>query len=121
MLLPEDKEHPLKIIDFGSSCDWSDPLKRGIGEATFDPMYGPPEKTIQYQPRDAPIYSTILAQQYHPPYTPMTAYWTTVLPTALSLVLSSYAIMSYFLRDMSLPSYAPPATRALCCVRYCTP
>lgn len=47
LVVPEDKEHPLKIIDFGSSCDWSDPLKRGIGEATFDPMYGPPEKTIQ--------------------------------------------------------------------------
>ncbi|EKX43183.1 hypothetical protein GUITHDRAFT_51357, partial [Guillardia theta CCMP2712] len=48
LVVPGDREHPLKIIDFGSSCDWNDPLKKGLGDATCDPMYAPPEKTLQF-------------------------------------------------------------------------
>jgi len=47
LIVPNDPEHQIKIIDFGSSCDWGDPLKRGLGDATCDPMYAPPEQTLQ--------------------------------------------------------------------------
>ncbi len=39
-------QHTIKIIDFGSSCDWSDPFKLGLGDATNDPMYAAPEQTL---------------------------------------------------------------------------
>jgi len=29
--VPNDPLHQIKIIDFGSSCDWGDPMKRGLG------------------------------------------------------------------------------------------
>lgn len=38
VVTPNDPKHQLKIIDFGSCCDWSDPLKMGLGDATNDPM-----------------------------------------------------------------------------------
>ena len=47
LVVPNDPQHQIKIIDFGSSCDWGDPLKRGLGDATCDPMYAPPEQKLQ--------------------------------------------------------------------------
>lgn len=47
LIVPNDQIHQIKIIDFGSSCDWGDPLKRGLGDATCDPMYAPPEQKLQ--------------------------------------------------------------------------
>ena len=46
LVVPNDPQHQLKIIDFGSSCDWGDPLKRGLGDATCDLMYAPPEQKL---------------------------------------------------------------------------
>lgn len=37
---------PFKVIDFGSSCDWSSPFKRGLRLATCDPIYAAPEKRL---------------------------------------------------------------------------
>ena len=45
--MPNDPDHTLKIIDFGSSCDWGSIEKRGLREATCDPMYAPPEQKLQ--------------------------------------------------------------------------
>eukprot|EP00184_Porphyridium_aerugineum_P006862 CAMPEP_0184707230 /NCGR_PEP_ID=MMETSP0313-20130426/37163_1 /TAXON_ID=2792 /ORGANISM="Porphyridium aerugineum, Strain SAG 1380-2" /LENGTH=420 /DNA_ID=CAMNT_0027168805 /DNA_START=249 /DNA_END=1511 /DNA_ORIENTATION=- len=42
----DDTDAPLKIIDFGSSCDWNTPFKKGLGVATCDPLYAAPEKHI---------------------------------------------------------------------------
>ena len=47
LVVPNDPEHTLKIIDFGSSCDWGSIEKRGLREATCDPMYAPPEQKLQ--------------------------------------------------------------------------
>jgi len=49
LVVPNDPQHQIKIIDFGSSCDLDDPLKRGLGDATCDLMYAPPEQKIQLQ------------------------------------------------------------------------
>ena len=49
LVVPDDPQHQIKIIDFGSSCDLDDPLKRGLGDATCDLMYAPPEQKIQLQ------------------------------------------------------------------------
>ena len=38
VVVPDDPEHQIKIIDFGSSCDWGSLDKRGLGDATCDPM-----------------------------------------------------------------------------------
>jgi hypothetical protein len=46
LVVPDDKAHVLKIIDFGSCCDYADPFKKGLGDATCDPMYAPPEQTL---------------------------------------------------------------------------
>ncbi|KAI0566481.1 Protein kinase [Gracilaria domingensis] len=37
---------PLKAIDFGSSCDWKSPFKKGLRTATCDPVYAAPEKRL---------------------------------------------------------------------------
>lgn len=37
---------PFKAIDFGSSCDWGAPFKKGLGLATCDPVYTAPEKRL---------------------------------------------------------------------------
>lgn len=36
------------MLDFGSSCDWNTPLKKGLGLATLDPTYGAPERRLDY-------------------------------------------------------------------------
>lgn len=38
---------PFKAIDFGSSCDWDTPFKKGIGLATCDPIYTAPERRLE--------------------------------------------------------------------------
>ena len=47
LVVPNDPQHQVKIIDFGSSCDWGSLEKRGLGDATCDPMYAPPEQKLQ--------------------------------------------------------------------------
>eukprot|EP00177_Eucheuma_denticulatum_P001784 GFKZ01003196.1.p1 GENE.GFKZ01003196.1~~GFKZ01003196.1.p1 ORF type:complete len:361 (+),score=48.99 GFKZ01003196.1:661-1743(+) len=46
LVVPEDADAPFKAIDFGSSCDWSSPFKKGLGVATCDPIYTAPEKRL---------------------------------------------------------------------------
>jgi len=48
VVTPNDPKHQIKIIDFGSCCDWSDPLKMGLMDATNDPMYCAPEQTLNF-------------------------------------------------------------------------
>ncbi len=38
---------PLKVIDFGSACEWSMLRKRNLENATIDPVYAPPERRLQ--------------------------------------------------------------------------
>lgn len=38
---------PFKAIDFGSSCDWNTPFKKGLGLATCDPVYTAPERRLE--------------------------------------------------------------------------
>lgn len=38
---------PLKVIDFGSSCEWNILRKRNLENATCDPVYAPPERRLQ--------------------------------------------------------------------------
>lgn len=37
----------LKAIDFGSSCDWATPFKKGLRLATCDPVYTAPEQRLK--------------------------------------------------------------------------
>lgn len=47
LVVPNDPAGaPFKVIDFGSSCDWSSPFKKGLGLATCDPIYTAPEKRL---------------------------------------------------------------------------
>lgn len=47
LVVPNDPAGaPIKAIDFGSSCDWSSPFKKGLGLATCDPIYTAPEKRL---------------------------------------------------------------------------
>ncbi|KAA8495672.1 Serine/threonine-protein kinase STN7, chloroplastic [Porphyridium purpureum] len=46
IVVETDPDAPLKLIDFGSSVDWSTPFKKGLGTATMDPLYGAPERRI---------------------------------------------------------------------------
>lgn len=47
LVVPGDPDAaPFKAIDFGSSCDWSSPFKKGLGVATCDPIYTAPEKRL---------------------------------------------------------------------------
>lgn len=45
-MVPEDPNAPVKAIDFGSSCDWQSPFKKGLRLATCDPIYVAPEKRL---------------------------------------------------------------------------
>lgn len=50
---------PLKLIDFGSSCDLSSGA--GVGQVSLDPIYAPPEKRMQpNQPGKFDIYSVAM-------------------------------------------------------------
>jgi len=50
---------PLKLIDFGSSCDLSSGV--GVGQVSLDPIYAPPEKRMQpNQPGKFDIYSVAM-------------------------------------------------------------
>lgn len=43
----------MKVIDFGSSCEWNIIRKRNIENATCDPIYSAPERRLQrYRPAD---------------------------------------------------------------------
>lgn len=47
LVVSGDREgSPFKAIDFGSSCDWSSPLKKGLRLATCDPVYTAPERRL---------------------------------------------------------------------------
>lgn len=41
-----DGVSPLRCIDFGSSCDWGSPFKKGLTTATCDPIYSAPERKL---------------------------------------------------------------------------
>jgi Protein kinase domain len=41
-----DGKAPLRCIDFGSSCDWGSPFKKGLTTATCDPIYSAPERRL---------------------------------------------------------------------------
>jgi serine/threonine protein kinase len=50
---------PLKLIDFGSSCDLAS--KAGLNQVSLDPIYAPPEKRMQpNQPGKFDIYSVAM-------------------------------------------------------------
>eukprot|EP00189_Rhodosorus_marinus_P013483 CAMPEP_0184744244 /NCGR_PEP_ID=MMETSP0315-20130426/7057_1 /TAXON_ID=101924 /ORGANISM="Rhodosorus marinus, Strain UTEX LB 2760" /LENGTH=349 /DNA_ID=CAMNT_0027215909 /DNA_START=200 /DNA_END=1249 /DNA_ORIENTATION=+ len=54
---PEAKR-PFKVIDFGSSCDWHTPLKRGLSTATCDPVYAAPERRLNmFSPHKFDVFS----------------------------------------------------------------
>lgn len=47
LVVPGDPDGaPFKAIDFGSSCDWSSPFKKGLRTATCDPVYTAPERRL---------------------------------------------------------------------------
>lgn len=47
MVVPENGQGALfNLIDFGSSCDWNTPFKKGIKLATCDPIYAAPERRL---------------------------------------------------------------------------
>lgn len=62
LVVPEDGEAPFRAIDFGSACEWSMLFKRGLGNATCDEVYAPPEQTLQLlRPADRfDVYSVAL-------------------------------------------------------------
>ena len=50
---------PLKLIDFGSSCDLDS--KEGLNQVSLDPIYAPPEKRMQpNQPGKFDVYSVAM-------------------------------------------------------------
>lgn len=53
---------PLKAIDFGSACEWAVLWKRGLRNATCDPVYAPPERRLTLmRPADRfDVYSAAL-------------------------------------------------------------
>lgn len=47
LVVPDGGEDSaLKAIDFGSSCDWKTPFKKGLRLATCDPIYTAPERRL---------------------------------------------------------------------------
>eukprot|EP00282_Hemiselmis_andersenii_P003031 CAMPEP_0114151026 /NCGR_PEP_ID=MMETSP0043_2-20121206/23035_1 /TAXON_ID=464988 /ORGANISM="Hemiselmis andersenii, Strain CCMP644" /LENGTH=516 /DNA_ID=CAMNT_0001245833 /DNA_START=105 /DNA_END=1655 /DNA_ORIENTATION=+ len=52
LVTPSDPLSPLKLIDLGSGCDLSTPLKRGLLDETIDPVYAPPELRVDMRHPD---------------------------------------------------------------------
>lgn len=47
LVVPDNGEGAaLQAIDFGSSCDWGNIMKKGLGLATCDPVYTAPERRL---------------------------------------------------------------------------
>uniref|UniRef100_A0A7S0ZBN7 Protein kinase domain-containing protein n=1 Tax=Timspurckia oligopyrenoides TaxID=708627 RepID=A0A7S0ZBN7_9RHOD len=46
VLVCEDEEYPLKLIDFGSSCENRGFIRKGLMNTSFDPIYTAPEQKI---------------------------------------------------------------------------
>jgi len=46
LVVPEDQDCPIKLIDLGSAADMSSAVRRGLRDATIDPLYAPPELRV---------------------------------------------------------------------------
>jgi serine/threonine protein kinase len=49
LVVPEDQDCPIKLIDLGSAADMAAAIRRGLSDATIDPLYAPPELRVNME------------------------------------------------------------------------